>query len=101
MLPRLIGRSKAMELAFTAEPIDAQEAWRIGLVSEVTADDALAARTSEMARRIARHPAARCACISACYGMRNSIPWQPTWMWWQHFRRSHMLPMSTCERCAM
>ncbi|MFY3985951.1 enoyl-CoA hydratase-related protein [Achromobacter xylosoxidans] len=57
MLPRLIGRSKAMELAFTAEPIDAQEAWRIGLVSEVTADDALAAHASEMARRIARHPA--------------------------------------------
>jgi enoyl-CoA hydratase/carnithine racemase len=56
MLPRLVGRSKAMELAFTADPIDAQEAKRIGLVSEVTSDDALAERAVGLARRIARHP---------------------------------------------
>ncbi|WP_175217187.1 enoyl-CoA hydratase-related protein [Achromobacter deleyi] len=58
MLPRLVGRSKAMELAFTAEPIDAQEARRIGLVSEVTSDGALAQRVADLARGIARHPPA-------------------------------------------
>lgn len=58
MLPRLVGRSKAMELAFTAEPIDAQEALRIGLVSDVAPDDGLPQRAAQLARKIARHPSA-------------------------------------------
>lgn len=57
MLPKLVGRSKSMELAFTADPIGAKEAWRIGLVSDVVADDELLQHAEGLARRIARHPA--------------------------------------------
>lgn len=57
ILPRLIGRSKAMELTFTADPIDAETALRIGLVSSVVDDVALLSHAHELAQRIARHPA--------------------------------------------
>lgn len=56
MLPRLVGRSRAMELAFTADAIDAETALRIALVSAVVDDDALLAHVNALAKRIARHP---------------------------------------------
>ncbi|MBV9859567.1 MAG: enoyl-CoA hydratase/isomerase family protein [Alphaproteobacteria bacterium] len=35
-LPRIVGASRALEILFSAEPIDAQEAHRIGLVNRLT-----------------------------------------------------------------
>jgi 2-(1,2-epoxy-1,2-dihydrophenyl)acetyl-CoA isomerase len=57
LLPRVVGFSKALELAFTCRVIDAAEALRIGLVSEVTPPDQLFERAMEVAAEIAQHPA--------------------------------------------
>jgi len=38
-LPRLVGQAKAVELLMLAEPVKAQEAMRLGLLSQLTEDD--------------------------------------------------------------
>lgn len=35
-LPRIVGPAKALEILFAAEPVDAQEAYRIGLINRLT-----------------------------------------------------------------
>jgi enoyl-CoA hydratase len=52
-LARIVGRGAALELILTAEPIDAQTALRIGLVSHVVPRDRLLAEASALAERIA------------------------------------------------
>ena len=55
-LPAIVGPAKAAELLFTGDVIDAAEALRIGLVSEVLPHDALMPRALELAARIAANP---------------------------------------------
>lgn len=56
MLPRLIGVSRAMEMAFTGRKIKTDEALRIGLVNQVVPDDQLAQETAALARKLADLP---------------------------------------------
>lgn len=55
-LPSIVGPAKAAELLFTGDVIDAQEALRIGLVTEVTPHDLLMVRAKALAARIAVNP---------------------------------------------
>lgn len=57
------GVRKAKEALFTAEPVTAAEAHRLGMVNHVVPRAELAARTLELAQRIARKPsfALKCA----------------------------------------
>jgi len=56
VLPRLVGFSKAMELLLLAEPVDAREAQRIGLVAKVVPANELAATAQAVAEKIAKGP---------------------------------------------
>lgn len=55
-LPRVIGLSRANEMAFTGEPVDAKTALAWGMVSRVVAPEELLPAANELARRIAVNP---------------------------------------------
>jgi enoyl-CoA hydratase len=74
-LARIVGRAAALELILTTEPIDAQTALRIGLVSRVVPHDRLLAEAAALAERIAaRGPiAVRYAKEAVSQGLEMSL----------------------------
>jgi enoyl-CoA hydratase/carnithine racemase len=53
MLPRIVGIPNALDLLYSARMIDAQEAMRMGLVSQIFPQDAFLTKVQEYARDIA------------------------------------------------
>ncbi|MFH1872916.1 MAG: crotonase/enoyl-CoA hydratase family protein [Pseudomonadota bacterium] len=56
LLQRVVGMSKAAEMSFTGDAIDAEEALNCGLVSRVVQSDQLMETAYALARRIASNP---------------------------------------------
>ena len=55
-LPRLIGLGRAKELLFTGDPIDAKEAYRVGLVNKVVPVESLLDEAKKMASKFIKQP---------------------------------------------
>jgi 2-(1,2-epoxy-1,2-dihydrophenyl)acetyl-CoA isomerase len=55
-LPRLVGQERALEMMYTGRMVGAEEALRIGLVSEVVPADQFADRVTALATEIASGP---------------------------------------------
>jgi enoyl-CoA hydratase/carnithine racemase len=56
LLPRIVGQGKAAELLFLGDPIDAQEAHRIGLANRVVPHAKLMEEANALARRLKEGP---------------------------------------------
>jgi enoyl-CoA hydratase len=70
-LPRLVGPARAYELLYTGEPIDAHEAYRIGLVNRLAPAGQALAAAIELAETLASRPALALSLIRA--GVRDSF----------------------------
>ncbi|MDB4875190.1 MAG: Enoyl-CoA hydratase/isomerase [Gemmatimonadetes bacterium] len=65
-LPRLVGKGRALQLLLTGEMIDAQEAYRIGLVNRVfPAAELIPAATAMLQTMMANGPLALAHCVEA------------------------------------
>jgi enoyl-CoA hydratase/carnithine racemase len=74
-LPAIVGPARAAELLFTGDPVDATEAMRIGLVSEVVPHGELMPRARALAKRIAAN--APLALLAMKEGLRKTAYGDP------------------------
>ena len=58
LLPRVVGLGKAMEILYTGDWVEAEEAYRIGILNKLVPSVELEKVTMEFAKRIAKGPAA-------------------------------------------
>ena len=74
-LPRLLGRGKALDLLMTGRTIDAQEAYRIGLVEYVIPDEELLDQALELASSIGANAASAVSASKYCVtvGLRDGF----------------------------
>jgi enoyl-CoA hydratase len=70
-LPRLLGPAQAYELLYTGEPIDAHEAYRIGLVNRLAAAGQALPDAIALAETLASRPALALSLIRA--GVRDAL----------------------------
>jgi len=72
-LPRLLGPGKALELAWTGNPVSAKDAYDLGLLNEVVADDVVLSKTQAVAAQLARGPATAIALIKRAINQSHEL----------------------------
>lgn len=73
-LPRLIGPGKTLELAWTADPIGAKEAYELGMLNRVLPDGEVLSHTQQLAARLARGPHKTTALIKRAVNQAHELP---------------------------
>ena len=76
-LPRIVGMSRALELVYTADILDADAALEVGLVRSVHAPDDLLPAALELARRFTRHRSPVAVALARQMMYRNSAQPHP------------------------
>jgi enoyl-CoA hydratase len=73
-LPRLIGRSNAIDLLVTGRSIDGTEAYEVGLVDRLAEDGRTEAAATALALELATMPGPALAAITRCVDVAESLP---------------------------
>jgi len=75
-LPRLIGVTRAKEMLFFGHIIDADEAYRVGLINRVTSPESLIEEARRWAKTLSELPPLALKAIKSCVntGMQMSVP---------------------------
>jgi len=73
-LPRLVGPGKTLELAWTADPIGAREAYELGMLNGLVPAGELLGRCQELAARLARGPYKTLALIKRAVNQAHELP---------------------------
>jgi len=74
MLPRLVGYGQAMRMLLVGDHIDAEAAYRMGLVEEIVDDANVVARTNELAAKIASFSPTATLAVKAAVRGALSMP---------------------------
>jgi enoyl-CoA hydratase/carnithine racemase len=74
MLPRLLGRRRAIEFLLMAEEISAEEAYRIGLVNKVVPLSQLMPEAEALARKMIAHPLSSIKLVKQAVTKAQDLP---------------------------
>jgi enoyl-CoA hydratase/carnithine racemase len=74
MLPRLVGYGQAMKLLLSGEPIDAEQALRLGLVEQLVDDDRVLDEARAFCALLAGHSAIALQAVKAAVRMSMAAP---------------------------
>ena len=88
--PWELGIRKAKEFLWTGEIIDAQEAWRLGLVNQVVPRDQLAERAHQLAERISLVPPATAQLVKDTLNHTGELMGKSD-SWKYHFMAHHWM----------
>lgn len=72
--PRLIGIAKAKELLFFGDPVDAEEAYRLGLVNKVVPPESLLDEAKKWARTLSQRPPLALKAVKSCVNVGMQMP---------------------------
>jgi len=72
--PRLMGITKAKELLFFGDPIDAEEAYRLGFINKVVPPESLLAESKKWAKTLSQRPPLAVKAVKSCVNMGTQMP---------------------------
>ncbi len=98
--PWELGIRKAKEFLLTGDTIDAQEAWRLGMVNQIVPRDQLMERARQLAERISLVPPATAQLVKDSLNHTGELMGQ-TDSWKYHFMAHHWMHNSSTAQRAL